>query len=148
MADSVLYTNEAALTEANKVADTIADSGAVPALVGKIRLFQSSLTPTPNTVKADLVAAETTLVGYPAGGYPLTDFAAAVFAPGGGAVISSNLVNVVYASGAAQTIGGYWVEDGAGNVRELYLYNPTRTLANVGDGWPIVVQMGYGRNAL
>lgn len=147
MADSVLYTNAAALTEANDVALTIADPDAAPPTVGKIRLFTSAAVPTPVTTKDDLVAAETTLVGYPVGGYPLTEFAAAIFAPGGGAVIQSNLVNVVYASGAAQSIGGYWVEDAGGDVRQVFLYDPPRSLSSVGDGFPIVAQFGYGRNA-
>lgn len=146
MADSPLFTNESALNGANKLAKTIADSTATPALVGSIRLFDGSLVPDVGTNKATLVAAETTLTGYPVGGYNITDFAAAVFAPLGGAVVTSNLVNVAYASGPSVVIGGYWVEDDAGLVREVFTYDPQRSLGAVGNGWPIVVQLGYGAN--
>lgn len=146
MADTPLFTNEAALNGANALGKTIANSAAVPALVGMIRLFNGTIVPDTGTTKAELVAAETTLIGYPVGGYELTDFAGAVFAPLGGAIITANLVNVAYASGAAVVIGGYWVEDDAGKVREVFTYDPQRTLGALGNGWPIVVQLGYGAN--
>ncbi len=147
MSDRPLFTDEAALAAANVIALSLADSGAVPAEVGKVRLFTSALVPDVNTVKADLVAAETTLVGYPAGGYSIADMGPAIFAPGGGAVTQSPLINVVYASGAAQLIGGWWQEDSAGDVRQVFIFDPPRSLANVGDGFPIVTQFGEGRNA-
>jgi hypothetical protein len=147
MADTPLFTGEAALAGANAVAKSIADPAATPsALVGKIRLFDGTLVPDVGTDKAALVAAETTLVGYPTGGYSLTAFASAVFAPLGGAIVTSNLVNVAYASGDAVVIGGYWVEDSTGRVREVFVYQPQRTLGTIGNGWPIVVQLGYGAN--
>lgn len=147
MSDRPLYTNEAALTEANEVALTICNPDADPSpTIAKVRLFNSGLIPTVNTVKADLVAAEVAFTGYPSGGYPVEDFNPAVFAPGGGAVIYSPSIAVNYTSGSAVNVGGYWIEDGAGKVREAYIYDPARTLAVVGNGWPIVVQLGYGRN--
>lgn len=146
MADTPLFTNAAALAGANALGKTIADSGATPALIGKVRLFDGTLVPDTGTTKTELEAAETTLIGYPAGGYDLTDFAGAVFAPLGGAIITANLINVAYASGASVVVGGYWVEDDAGLVREVFTYDPQRTLGVVGNGWPIVVQLGYGSN--
>lgn len=147
MADRALYTNDAALTEANAIGLSLADSGASPSPIeSKVRLFDDTLIPTVNTVKADLVAAEIALTGYPVGGYDVTDFAGAKFAPGGGAVILSNMINVEYASGTPAVCGGYWLEDPAGKVREVFIYDPVRPLAAVGDGFPIVVQLGYGRN--
>ncbi len=147
MADTPLFTNEAALAGANAVGLSIANPDADPdPLVGKIRLFDGTLTPDSGTDKATLVAAETTLVGYPVGGYDLTAFAGAVFGPLGGGIVTSNLVNVAYASGDAVTIGGYWVEDSDGLVREVFIYDPVRNLGVVGNGWPIVVQLGYGSN--
>lgn len=146
MADTPLFTNGAALAGANAIGKTIADSGATPALIGKVRLFDGTLTPDAGTSKTELETAETTLTGYPAGGYDLTDFAGAVFAPLGGALITSNLINVAYASGASAIIGGYWVEDDAGLVRYVFTYDPQRSLGVVGNGWPIVVQLGYGGN--
>jgi hypothetical protein len=150
MADRPLFTNEAALAGANVIGVSIANPDALPTpIVGKIRLFNGTLVPDNGTTRADLVAAETTLTGYPAGGYSLTEFAAAVFAPLGGAVITSNLINVAYASGPSVQIGGYWVEDATAPtplVREVFVYDPARTLGVVGDGFPIVVQLGYGTN--
>jgi hypothetical protein len=149
MADRPLFTNEAAIAGADAVAKSIADSLAVPPLVGKIRLFDDSFVPDTGTTRAELIAAETALVGYPVGGYDLEDFALPVYAPLGGAVSTSNLVNVAYVSGAPQTIGGYWVEDDevTPRVREVFIYDPPRSLAVVGDGFPIAVQLGYGANA-
>ena len=148
--DRPLFTNAAALKGADVIGKSIADSGATPAVVGKVRLFDQTLIPDQGTTRAELVAAETTLTGYPAGGYSLTDFTDPLFAPLGGAVVTSNLINVAYASGAAVQIGGYWVEDSSTptpQVREVFVYDPPRTLAQVGDGWPLVVQLGYGANA-
>lgn len=151
MPDRPLFTNAAALAGANVIGKSIADSGADPdPLVGKIRLFDDSFIPDVGTTRDELIAAETALVGYPVGGYDVTDFSAPIFTPLGGALVTSNLVNVAYASGATANIGGYWVEDAADptpNVREIVIYDPVRTLAQVGDGWPIVVQLGYGANA-
>lgn len=150
MADRPLFTNAAALAGAEVIAKSIADSGAgPPAIVGKLRLFDASFVPDPGTTRAELIAAETTLIGYPVGGYDITDFSGPTFAPGGGAVVTSNLITVAYASGAAVVIGGYWVEDAAAptpNVREVFVYNPTRSLGVLGDGWPIAVQLAYGAN--
>lgn len=149
MPDRVLFTDASALAGAAVIGASIADSAASPPTVGKLRLFDGSLVPDTGTTRAELEAAETTLTGYPVGGYSITDFADPTFAPLGGAVITSNLITVAYASGAAVVIGGYWMEDHATptpNVREVFIYDPPRTLAQVGDGWPIAVQMGYGSN--
>jgi len=151
MADRPLFTNEAALAGAAAIAISIADPDAVPPLVGKLRLFDNTLIPDVGTVRADLVAAETALVGYPVGGYDLTEFSAPTFAPGGGALVTSNLVNVAYASGEPATVGGYWIEDDATPtpiVREIFVYDPPRVLAVIGNGWPIAVQLGYGANGI
>jgi hypothetical protein len=151
MADRPLFTNAAALAGANVIGKSIADADADPdPIVGKLRLFDGTLVPDQGTTRAELVAVETDLIGYPAGGYSLTDFGDATFTPLGGALVTSNLVNVAYASGDAVTIGGYWVEDATTPtplVREVFIYDPPRSLAQVGDGWPIVVQLGYGANA-
>lgn len=147
MSDRPLFTNDAALAGANAVAISIANPDATPSpLVGKIRLFNGDLVPDAGTTKTQLEDAETELTGYPSGGYDLTEFAGAVFAPLGGAVVTSNLVNVAYTSGDTAVIGGYWVEDSEDAVRLVFTYDPPRTLAQVGDGFPIVVQLGYGAN--
>lgn len=150
MADRPLFTTAAALAGADVVAKSIINTMVYTPAPGKVRLFDDSFVPDAGTTRADLIAAETALVGYPVGGYDLDEFAAPVKAPLGGAISTSNLINVAYASGAAQVIGGYWVEDATAVtpvVREIFIYDPPRSLAVLGDGWPIVVQLGYGANA-
>ena len=150
MPDRPLFTKEAAIKGAAVIADSIALSTAVPAVVGKLRLFDQTLVPDEDTTRVDLLAAETALVGYPAGGYSLTDFDSPKKAAGGGVIVTSNLIDVAYASGAAVQIGGYWIDDNDAptpDVREVFIYDPPRTLGVVGDGWPIAVQLGYGRNS-
>lgn len=150
MSDRPLFTNAAALAGADAVGKTIADSGATPALVGHVRLFKSDLVPDAGTTRAQLVAAEVTFTGYPAGGYDIEDFFPSTFAAGGGAVITAPIVNVFYASGDGEMVGGWWLEDDTAPtplVREVFIYDPVRALQVVGDGWPIAVQLGYGANA-
>lgn len=150
MADRPLFTNAAALAGAKAVALSICNPDATPATVAKVRLFDSSFVPDVGTTRAELMAAETTLTGYPAGGYSVADFADPLFIPGGGAVSTSPLISVAYASGDPVSVGGYWIEDAAAPtpfVREVFVYDPVRELAQVGDGWQIVVQLGYGANA-
>lgn len=150
MADRPLFTTAAALAGSEVVAVSLADSAAVPAVVSKLRLFDDSFVPDVGTVRADLVAAETALTGYPVGGYSITDFGVPKKAPLGGAVSTSNLIEIAYASGAAAVIGGYWIEDNTPvtpQVRLVQIYDPPRTLASLGDGWEVVVQLGYGANA-
>lgn len=150
MADRPLFTKESARRGAEVIGASIADSGAVPAVAGSLRLFDDSFVPDEGTTRAELVAAETTLTGYPAGGYALGDFFGPQDAPLGGAVVTAPIVNVAYASGAAVVIGGYWIEEDAvpNAVREVFIYDPPRSLAAVGNGWPIAVQLGYGANAI
>lgn len=138
MADRDLYTNEAALAEAEVIRADLA--------LSKMRLFDSTLVPTVTTTKVEMTAVETALVGYPAGGYTLTAWGAAMLVSGGGAAITSPLVAVAYASGATAALGGGWIEDAAGDVREVFIFDPPRTLAAVGDGFQWVRQLVYGRN--
>lgn len=149
MADRPLFTKAAAQRGATVIAKSIGDPIAVPAVTASVRLFDDSFVPDEGTTRTELIAAETTLTGYPVGGYSLSEFNAPQTAPGGGAVVTGNLINVAYSSGPAVVIGGYWVEeDGApNNVREVFIYDPPRALSAVGDGWLIAVQLGYGANA-
>lgn len=135
-AEQVIYTNEASLAGAGDLQTALAAS--------LIRLFDETLSVTVNTVKADLVGAETTLVGYPVGGYPVATMHDPIFGAAGGAIIISPLVQPEYASGAAVQIGGYWVEDAGGAVRQVVKFTPAKNLAVVGDGFPVVAQFGYG----
>jgi hypothetical protein len=150
MADRTLYTLAAAIAGGSVIAKSIADPDATPTpKKGKVRLFDETLVLSVDTTEAELVAAETTLTGYPVGGYDLTGFDTPKKAPLGGVIITSNIIDVAYASGPTVTIGGYWVEDyttPTGLVRYAVQYDPVRVLAVVGDGWPLVVQLGYGGN--
>lgn len=149
MADRPLFTKDAALRGSAIIANSIAESTAVPPVAASLRLFDDSFVPDEGTTRAELIAAETTYTGYPAGGFALGDPFAPQTAPGGGCVSTFPIVNVAYSTGAAVAIGGYWVEEDAGSnfVREVFIYDPPRPLASVGDGWPIAVQLGYGANA-
>lgn len=138
MADRTLMTLEAAQNQATDEIAVLAAS--------KLRLFDGTLVPDVTTVKADMVAAETTLTGYPAGGYALAAWTGPNANPSGGVVITSPLRNVSYASGPAATIGGGWVETAGGDVRAVFVFDPPRTLAAVPDGFEFVRQLVYGKN--
>lgn len=139
MPDRTLYTNECALNQATLNQTNLAGS--------KLRLFNGTLVPDVTTHKAALVAAETTLTGYPSGGYDLTTWGAPLLASGGGAVTTSPAVPVAYASGSSATIGGGWIEDASGAVVTVFIFDPPRTLAVVGDGFTFIRQLLFGRNA-
>ncbi len=138
MADRTIYTNEAALAEAQVVRANLA--------LSKLRLIDATLVPSVSTTLVDLEAVETLLVGYPVGGYTLTAWGPPLLASGGGAVITSELEPISYASGESAAIGGGWVEDVNGDVRFVFIFDPPRTLAQVGDGFAWVRQLLFGRN--
>ena len=150
MADYPLITIEGAVEQATIIGLAVADPDATPTpTTAKLRLFQSSLgVPTIETVKADLVAAEADYTGYPAGGFTVTVMGPPLGAPGGGVVILTNELIAVFTTGAPNSIGGYWLQDTAGNVILVFVYDPIRVLAAIPDGWPIVAQLGYGRNSV
>jgi len=150
MADYPLVTIAGAVTQAETIGLSIADPDATPTPTeGKIRLFQDSLgVPSVETTITELEANEADYTGYPAGGFDVTSMAPPMGAPGGGVVILSNEVFATFTSGAANSIGGYWLEDTAGNVVTIFVYDPVRVLAAIPDGWPIVAQLGYGRNSV
>lgn len=138
MADRTIATNEAAIAEAAVVQDSLVDSF--------LRLFDGTLVPEVTTTKAQMVAKETTLTGYPVGGYDIAAFTGPLLVSGGGAVITSPVVSVAYASGAEATIGGGWIEDAGGDVRRVLIFDPPRPLAVVGNGFDVIRQLLYGRN--
>jgi hypothetical protein len=147
MADRSIYTYEAALAEANAVAKSIADSTALVPTVGKIRLFDAPFVPDVASVKADLVAEETALGGYPAGGYAVDDMVPGALVSGGGAVITIPTTNVAFSVAPGATLAGGWLEDGGGKVRQVYIFDPPRAVMSVGEAFLLIRQMGFGRNA-
>jgi hypothetical protein len=140
MSDRSLFTREAAINEAAAAQDNLA--------LSKLRLFDGTLIPDATTTKADLVAAETLLVGYPAGGYALAAFSDPDVVAVNIAAITTPLTAIQYASGAEATIGGAWIEDADGGVRRVFIFDPVRTLAAVGDGFQFLRQLLYGGNAV
>ena len=151
MADRPLFTIAAALAGAGAIGDSIANPGASPPTVAKVRLFDATLVPDTGTTRDELEAAEIVTASYPVGGYDIDSWSLPAFAPGGGALITSNLINVAYSTGDAVVVGGYWLEDDASPdplVREVFIYDPPRSLGVIGNGWPIAVQLGYGANSL
>lgn len=142
MPDSQFYTQEAALALATEVKTALAAS--------KLLLGNNAFVPTQTSTKVQLNANELAVDGYTAGGYALAAFTGPLLDPGGGAVITSPLVNVAYGpAGVPPETGScsfWWIEDASGDVRMVGIFNPPRSLAQVGDGWPQVVQAIYGRN--
>jgi len=143
MADSQLYTQEAAMAKAAVIKTTLA--------LAKLRLYKSTLVPTQFTTKDDLVAAECDFDGYTAGGYTLTAWLGPAPNPGGGAVITSPSVypnnNTPSDPPVGNQCGGFWIETAAGLVWLVGIFNPSRALLTVGDGFPIIQQIIEAKNA-
>lgn len=147
MPDASIYTLEAAVREAQIISKSIADAAAVPTpTVGKIRLFDAPFLPDWNTVKADLVAVETLLGGYPAGGFEVEAMLGPTQVAGGGVVITTPTIDVAYTVAPGANIGGGWLEDPTGKVRQVYIFDPTKPVQNLYDAFLLIRQMGYGRN--
>lgn len=147
MADYTMDTNEAAVENANSIALAIANSLAVPPEVGKLRLCDAPFVPDVQTDKAALVAAETALGGYPAGGYDIDDMGAAMLVDGGGAAITTPMIPVLFTVAPGAVLSAWWIEDDAGEVRKVGVFDPNRSLQAVGDGFQFVRQFIYGRNS-
>lgn len=116
---------------------------------GKLRLTQG-LVISAITTKAQLVAAEATFDGYPAGGYALAAWTGPINFSGGGAVITSPLVNPAYGPAGVppvqNSVNGYWVETAGGDVYIAGNYDPVNPMNIVGDGFPSITQFVIGRN--
>ena len=136
MADRTLTRQAEALTAAEAARSQLA--------LSKLRLFDGSIVPDINTPTADLIAAETTLVGYPAGGYTLTAWGAPQGLEGGGVGIVSPSVAINYASGAAVVIGGAFVETAGGAAYKTYIFDPPIPLASIPDGFTFIRQLNFG----
>jgi hypothetical protein len=147
VADRTIYTNECALNEAEVISLSLANPAATPTpTVGKLRFFDAPLVPDVTTTQAELVAAETLLGGYPAGGYDLDDFGNPLLVSGGGAAITSPVVTVAFTVAPGASLAGGWVEDPDGDVRAVFIFDPPRPLNVVGEGFQFVRQLLYGRN--
>lgn len=144
MPDSQFTTLEAAMTLAGEIKTALA--------LGKLLLGDDTYTPDVFSTASDLGAHEISADGYTAGGYTLTAWLGPLHDPSGGAFISSPMVNVVYGPATVPPVtamvGYWWVEDASGDVRMVGVFDPPRSLAQIGDGWQQVLQPVYGRNAV
>lgn len=142
MPDSQFFTNEAAATLASEVIDALA--------LSKLRLGQSALTPNRFTTRTELRANEANFNGYTAGGFALAAWTGPGSAPAGGAKITSPLVNIAFSAPTVppvtNEISYWWVEDAAGLVRTVGVFDPPRLMQVVGDIIDFVDQMVIGKN--
>ena len=142
MPDNQLYTQEAALAKATEIKAALA--------LSKLRLIKEGLALNQFTTKAAMVAVEADFDGYTAGGYTLTAWSGPLYAAGGGAVITSPLVNVAFSTPSdppvTNSIGGWWIEDASGDVRTCGNFDPPKLLQAVGDGFQFVDQLIEARN--
>lgn len=143
MADSQFFTQQASITDATAMKTSFVTS--------KLRLTKAPFTPVPTSPKTDLVANECDFDGYtPTTGYAIAAVTGPLAFSGGGAVLTTPLVNVVYGPAGTPPVGnsvsGWWIESTGGDVLVAGSFGPPRPCANVGDGFPLVVQLVLFRN--
>ncbi len=136
MAINQLVTNEQALAAAT--------AGRTAYAASVLRVFDNTLVPEVTTTEEQMVAKETTLVGYPSGGYPMATMGPALKGESGTAYFTTPLVPIVYASGPAVVVGGAWIEDGDGGTRNTFIFDPPISLAEVGDGFEFSQPIIFG----
>jgi len=106
----------------------------------KIRLWQDGeLTPSIATTRAELIAAEATYTGYPAGGEELDAWFAPLHNPLGGSSIDSPKVQFDTASPytVSNVIGGWWVETAGGQLVVIGSFPEPIPMSGAGAGFPI-----------
>jgi hypothetical protein len=86
-------------------------------LAAKMKLYQSTFNPDPTNVVADFVAAEATFTGYAA--VTIVWNAVGVDQDGGYSAIGSNCFFQATDAVTPNTIGGCWIEDSAGALKEF-----------------------------
>jgi hypothetical protein len=114
--------------------------------LSKVRLFKSSLVPTPSTTLAELVAAEADYDDYPAGGDTITAFLDPILNPAGGSSISAPTVQFAVTTDppiVTNLIGGAWLEDAAGKVRLVMPFASPVPMEIAGQGFPLNVTLGF-----
>lgn len=113
----------------------------------KLRLFQSSFSPTINTVLADLTdpAVECDYDGYTAGGETITAFNDAGLDPAGGAAISSPLVqfNSVPTGPPPVTnlVGGWFLVTSGGDLWAIGTLTNPAPMGGDGNILPLVIKL-------
>jgi hypothetical protein len=136
-----VYTLEAAIKKANIMKAALAAS--------KLRAYQATFTPSPNSLLADFVAAECDYSGYTAGGETITAFGAPYLDPSGGATIAAPSIQF---QGAAATpfvtngIGGFWIETSTGALVTYWPLPAPINITSPDSGVPFVASFNEGAN--
>lgn len=110
------------------------------AATSKIRLWRAEeISPSIATTRAELVAAEATYTGYPAGGTTLTAWFDPLANPLGG--FSTDSVKVQFAPTAPYTvgnnIGGFWIETATADLIMIAIFDAPIPMAVAGNGFPV-----------
>lgn len=133
------YPIAATLTQATEMQTALAGSA--------LRLFQSSLNPSPSTPQSDYVRNECDFDGYPPGGNTIAAFLNPILAPVSGAQIQAPTSQFAYVDGVghvSNNVGGWWLEDSLGNIRAVGVLDAPVPMAANGDGLPIDVILRFG----
>ncbi len=146
MADRQFYTAQASIAKAGFIKTSLVTS--------KVRFFKNpDLQPNAFTTRAELLAAECDFDGYTAGGYALAAWTGPANTPGGGATLTSPVVNAAYGPAGtppvANSVGGWWVDDDSAptpQVRVVGVYDPPRPMGAVGDIITWIDQIVEGKN--
>lgn len=112
----------------------------------KVRLYKSTLIPTPSTTAADLAAAEADYTDYPAGGEAIATWLAPVLNPAGGASIAAPTLQFLVTTAnppVTNLIGGAWLEDSTGKVRLVMPFAQPVPMEIQGQGIPLNVTFGF-----
>lgn len=104
-----------------------------------VRLFKSTLVPTPATVLADFVTAEADFDGYPVGGIVATTFADPILDPAGGYSIGSPAIQFETdpAEATPNLIGGWFQVTSGGDLYGYTLFGDPQPMQVPGQGLPI-----------
>jgi hypothetical protein len=130
----VFYTNEAVMQLATEL-DTAM-------LLSTIDLYQDSLVPGIQTTQAELAAAVANYSGYAQ--IPVAALLPPYLDPAGGASTNMGTVQFQHSGGAvANTIGGAWMEDAAGNVRIVVAFDQPIPMSAATDAIPIDVVFNF-----
>jgi len=118
----------------------LAATGAKTALASShVRLFKSTLVPTPETVLADFVSAEADFDGYPSGGIVVTAMNNPILDPAGGYSIGSPEIQFeTDAAEATPNLIGGWFQVTSGTVLYGYsTFGSPQPMQTPGQGLPI-----------
>lgn len=106
----------------------------------EVHLFKSDLVPTPSTLLSEFVTNEADYDTYAP--IAIAAFTGPILAPGSGYEILSPAV--LFTTGATDpvvtnSIGGFWLEDGAGNIRLVGTFDPALPMQLANQGIPLSI---------